>query len=118
VYKYDNIDKSVLLLSLALSLAWYDIVNNQTPCVIVKVIADYDYIYNVIDYDYIASGNDYYNYLRSYNQLQSIMITKCLLYTLYQMGGGQFKSKIGTNEQTESTNFTFSYFWHRFLMYL
>ena len=25
-------------------------VNNQTHCVIVKVIADYDYIYNVMDY--------------------------------------------------------------------
>ena len=36
-------------------------VNNQTSCVIVKVIAYYDYIKNVIDYEYIASGNgDYY----------------------------------------------------------
>ena len=50
-------------------------VNNQTPCVIVKVIADYDYIYNVIDYDYIASGNGDYDYLRSCNRLQSITIT-------------------------------------------
>jgi len=50
-------------------------VNNQTPCVIVKVFADYDYIYNVIDYDYIASINGDYNYLRSSNRLQSIMIT-------------------------------------------
>ena len=32
-------------------------VNNQTPCVIVKVITDYDYTYNVIDYDYIVSVN-------------------------------------------------------------
>ena len=39
-------------------------VNNQTPCVIVKVIADYDYIYNIINYDYIASGNSDYDYLR------------------------------------------------------
>jgi len=42
----------------------------------VKVIADYDYIYNVIDYDYdyIASGNgDYdYDYWISCNRLQSI----------------------------------------------
>ena len=37
-----------------------------------KVIADYDYIYIVIDY--IASGNgDYaYDYLRACNRLQSI----------------------------------------------
>ena len=27
-------------------------VTNQTPCVIMKVITDYDYIYNVIDYYY------------------------------------------------------------------
>ena len=40
-----------------------------------KVIADYDYTYNVIenDYDYIASGN--YDYWRSCNRLQSITIT-------------------------------------------
>ena len=40
-------------------------VNNQTPGVILKVIADYDYIYNVIDYDYdyIGSGNGDYNQL-------------------------------------------------------
>ena len=37
-------------------------VNNQTHSVIVKVIAYYDYIYNVIDYDYIASGNGHYDY--------------------------------------------------------
>ena len=43
-------------------------VNNQTPCVIMKVIADYDYIYNIINYDYIASGND--DYLRSCDRLQ------------------------------------------------
>jgi len=53
-----------------MSLAWYNAVNNQTPCVIVKVIADYDYIYNVIDY--IASGNVDYDYLKSCNALQSI----------------------------------------------
>jgi len=40
----------------------------------VKIIADYDYIYNVIDYDYIASGNgDYnYDYWISCSRLQSI----------------------------------------------
>jgi len=27
-----------------------------------KVITDYDYIYNAIDYDYIASGNVDYDY--------------------------------------------------------
>jgi len=47
-------------------------VNNQTHCVIVKVIADYDYIYNVIGYDYITSGNVYYNYLKSCNRLQPV----------------------------------------------
>ena len=38
-------------------------VNNQTHCVIMKVIADYDYICNVIDYDYdyIVSGNGDYD---------------------------------------------------------
>ena len=40
-------------------------VNYQTSCVIVKVIADCDYIYNLIDneydYDYIASGNGDYD---------------------------------------------------------
>ena len=42
-----------------------------------KVIADYDNIYNVIDYDYDynVSGNDDYDYLRSGNRLQSITIT-------------------------------------------
>ena len=42
-----------------------------------EVIADYDYINNVIDYDYITSGNgDYYDdYLRSCNRLQTITIT-------------------------------------------
>jgi len=34
----------------------------KTLCVIVKVITDYDYIYNVFDYDYIASGNGDYGY--------------------------------------------------------
>jgi len=43
-------------------LAWYNMVNNKTPCVIMKVITDYNYIYNVIDY--IASGNGDYDYLR------------------------------------------------------
>jgi len=63
-------------------------VNNKTPCVIVKVIADYDYIYHVIDYDYgySASGNVDYDYLKSCNRLQSITIadydfTKPGLYT-------------------------------------
>ena len=34
-----------------------------------KVIADYDYIYNVIDYDYdyIVSGNDDYDYDYDYS---------------------------------------------------
>ena len=49
--------------------------NDQTSFVIVKVITDYDYIYNVIDYDYIAFGTGDYDYLRSYNRLQSITIT-------------------------------------------
>jgi len=40
-----------------------------------KVIADYDYIYNVIDYDYNASGYDDYDYLISRNRLQLITIT-------------------------------------------
>ena len=44
-----------------------------------KVIADYDYIYNIIDYDYdyFAFGNYYYDcdYLKSCNRLQSITIT-------------------------------------------
>ena len=35
---------------------------NQTHCVIMKVIADYDYIYNIIDYDYFTSGPGDYNY--------------------------------------------------------
>jgi len=44
--------KSVILLTFALHTKpylWHDI-HNQTPCVIVKVFADYDYIYNTIDY--------------------------------------------------------------------
>jgi hypothetical protein len=51
--------------------------NNQTYCVIAKVIADYDYIWNVIEYDYgyIASGIGDYDYLISCNRLQSITIT-------------------------------------------
>jgi len=62
-----------------MSLAWYNMVNNQTSCVIVKV-ADCDYIYNVIVVsDYISSGNgdcDYaYDYWRSCNRLESITIT-------------------------------------------
>ena len=47
-------------------------VNNQTNYVTVNVIADYDYIYNVIDYDYIASRNGDYDYLRACNRFQSI----------------------------------------------
>ena len=58
-------------------------INNQTPCVIVKVIADYDYIYNGIDYDYSASGNGDYDYLRSGNRLQSITITPTLMANSY-----------------------------------
>jgi len=42
----------------------YNLVNNQAHRVIVKVIADYNYISNVIDYDYIVSGNGDYDYLR------------------------------------------------------
>jgi len=53
-------------------------VNNQTSCVIVKVFADYDYVYKVIDYeyDYITSGNgdNDYEYWRLCNRLQSITI--------------------------------------------
>ena len=55
-------------------------VNNQTAWVIVKINADYNYIYNVIDYEYIASGNDDYYYLRSCHRLQLITITPCLFY--------------------------------------
>ena len=53
-------------------------VHNQTYCIIVKVIADYDY-------DCIAYGNgDHdYDYLKSiaidYNRLQSITITQTLV---------------------------------------
>ena len=45
--------------------------------VIVKVIADYDYITNATDYDYIAfESNDYdYHYYRSCNRLQSNTFT-------------------------------------------
>jgi len=46
----------------------------------VKVIADYDYIYSVIDDDYTASGNGDYNYMRSYNQLQLNAIISIMLY--------------------------------------
>jgi len=46
-------------------LAGHNMVNNQTPCVIVKLIADYDYIYNDYnDYNYIASGYGNYDYSR------------------------------------------------------
>ena len=47
---------------------------NQTCCVIMKVIADYNYTYIVIDYVYIASGNGDYDYdnLRSCNRLHKI----------------------------------------------
>ena len=50
-------------------------VNDQIPCVIVKVIANYDYIYNVINDDYIVSGNGDYDYLKLCNRLQSITTT-------------------------------------------
>ena len=50
-----------------------------------KVIADYDYICDIIDYDYdydyIASGNGDYDYLISCNRLQSITITPTLAGT-------------------------------------
>ena len=52
---------------------WHDItwlIIKKTPCVIVKVIADYDYICKVIDYDYIASGDGDYDYLKSCNLLR------------------------------------------------
>jgi len=45
-------------------------VNNETPCIIMYIITDNDYIYNVIDFDYIGSGNGDYDYLRSCNQLR------------------------------------------------
>ena len=48
---------------------------SEAYCVIMKVIADSDYIYNVIDYIYIASGNGDYDYWRSCNSLQSITPT-------------------------------------------
>jgi len=38
----------------------------------VKVITNYDYIYNAIDYNYIPSENVDYDYLRLCNRLQSI----------------------------------------------
>jgi len=50
-------------------------VNNKIPCVIVKVIVAYQYIHYVIGYDYSAPGIDDYDYLKSCNRLQSIMIT-------------------------------------------
>ena len=52
-------------------------VNNQTDWVIVKVIAGYDNIYNIIDY--IASGNSNYN--TSCNHL--LIITTLLLSLVY-----------------------------------
>jgi len=63
-------------------------VNNQTPYAIRKLITDYEYIHNVIDYDYIISGNGDYEYLRSCNQLQSVMITinPCPLMITYKFG--------------------------------
>ncbi len=43
-----------------------------------KVITDYDYIYNVIDYDYIASENVNWDCVIDYNPLRlSITITPC-----------------------------------------
>lgn len=56
-------------------------VNNQTPCVIVKVITDYHYIYNIIGYDYIVSGNGDYSYsdhVIDYNRLR-LPITQTML---------------------------------------
>ena len=59
VYIYYRIEiKFYLILYETISLAWYNTVDNETPYVIVDVIADYDYIYNVTDYEYIASGFD------------------------------------------------------------
>ena len=57
---------------------WHDITeNNQTPCVIVKVIADYDYIYNVINYYYTGYVIGNYDYLIPCYQLQ-LLITSTL----------------------------------------
>ena len=47
---------------------------NITPCVIIKVIADYDY--NVTDYDYIASVNDDYDWLMSWDHHHVDLIDK------------------------------------------
>jgi len=51
--------------------------NNQSSCVIIKVIAGYDYIDNVIefDYDYVTPTNYYYDYLISCNRLKSVTMT-------------------------------------------
>ena len=63
-----------------------------------KVIADYDYIYNVIDYDYSVSGNDDYDYDYSdhvidYNRLRlPITITP----TLIIIRGVNFAQKVQT----------------------
>ena len=55
-------------------------VNNQTHCPIVNVIAAYDYIYTFFDYDYdySAFGNGNYDYdcLKTCNLLQPITITE------------------------------------------
>jgi hypothetical protein len=40
-----------------------------------KVITDYDYIYNVIDYDYITSGKGDYDYGCDYLRLLAIIPT-------------------------------------------
>ena len=44
-------------------------VNNKKTCLIMRVITEYDYIYNVINYDYITSGSSDADYLRSSNRL-------------------------------------------------
>jgi len=56
-------------------MSWYNNVNNWSLWVIMKVITDSNYTYDIINHDYIASGNnDYdYNYLTLCNQFPSNM---------------------------------------------
>ena len=69
-------------------------------CVIVKVIANYDYICNVIDYnyDYIASGNgdyDYdYDYLISCNRLRLPITITPTLYRLHHSPAPSFQYEL------------------------
>ena len=50
-------------------------VYNQTLYVILNVISENDYIYNVIDHDYNAFRNGDYDHLWSCNRLQLTTIT-------------------------------------------